>query len=237
MPIYQSVKFRKLQPEIMDQPNLDVSRHRQALRGLGRINLWSRTAKILWRPLCQLHAELGRPLRVLDLACGGGDVLARLADKAQHAGLPMELIGCDISQRAVEYASQRASSGSVKLSFFVCDVLQEPLPTGFDVIICSLFMHHLTDEQCASLMNRMADRAERLVLVSDLVRSPLGLVLAHVGTRLLSLSPVVHFDGPRSVEGAYTCQEISCLAKNAGLIGATIVEHWPQRFLLSWSKH
>lgn len=236
MPFYQGVKFRQLQPEMMDQPDLDANRHRQALRGLARINFWSRSADILWRPLYRLQSKLGRPIRILDLGCGGGDVLERLAKKAQRDNLPMEFTGCDVSPQAVEYALQRACSGNVKLSFFVCDVLHEPLPTGFDAIVSSLFLHHLTNEQALALLRRMADQSEGLILVNDLLRSPLGLLLAHIGTRLLSLSPVVHFDGPRSVEGAFTREEVSDLTNQAGLTGATIVAHWPQRFLLSWSK-
>ncbi len=236
MPFYQSVTLRNLQPEMMDQPGLDAERHRQALHGLGRINYWSRSADILWGPLRNLHRELGRPIRVLDLACGGGDVLRRLAKKARREGLPMEFTGCDISRVAVEYARERSHSANMNLSFFVTDVLREPLPTGYDAIVSSLFLHHLTDEQAALLLRKMADQAERLILVNDLLRSPLGLLLAYVGTRLLSLSPVVHCDGPRSVAGAFTRKEMSALATRAGLEGTTIIERWPRRFLLSWKK-
>ena len=198
MPFYPSVTVRNLQPELMDQPGLDAEQHRQALRGLGRINFWSRSADSFWGPLKDLQCELGRPLRVLDLACGGGDVLWRLANKARRTGLPMKFAGCDISDVAIEYASQRACPAKMNLSFFVADVVKEPLPTGFDVILCSLFLHHLTDDQATHLLKKMANQTERLILVNDLLRSPLGLLLAHVGTRLLSFSPVVHCDGPRS---------------------------------------
>lgn len=236
MAFYPSLTIRNLQPEMMDQPGLDAQRHRQALRGLGRINFWSRSAEILWRPLRNLQSDLGRSIRVLDLACGGGDVLWRLANKARRAGLPMEFAGCDISRVAFEYARERTHSAKVNLSFFVTDVLREPLPAGFDVIVSSLFLHHLTDEQAVLLLKKMADQAERLILVNDLLRSPLGLLLAYVGTRLLSLSPVVHCDGPRSVAGAFTRSEMSALAGRAGLEGATLAERWPRRFLLSWKK-
>ena len=69
------LRDRHLQPELMDQPDLDASRHLQALAALRRVNWLSRTAAIVWsaiRPLARSQAD--RPLRVLDVASGGGDV-------------------------------------------------------------------------------------------------------------------------------------------------------------------
>ena len=75
-----------------------------------------------------------------------------------------------------------------------------------------------------------------MVLINDLVRSFAGFALAYVGTRLLSASRIVHTDGPRSVEAAFTGEEVQALAKQAGLQGATVQRRWPCRYLLTW-KH
>ncbi len=236
MPFFPSVTIRNLQPEMMDQPDLEAIRHRQALRGLARINFWSQSASIFWRPLRELQRETGKTLRILDVASGGGDVLCRLARKAQRAAVPMEFCGCDKSSVAIEYARQEARCSRVNIDFFTADVLNRPLPSGFDVIICSLFLHHLTEEQATLLLKKMSDQAESMILINDLLRSRSGWLLAYVGTRFLSLSPVVHYDGPRSVEGAFNREEVRRLAERAGLMGATITKCWPQRFLLSWRK-
>jgi hypothetical protein len=227
---------RRLQPEIMDQPGLDPGRHRQALRGLRRINFWSRSAGILWPALAALARTTPQPLRVLDVATGGGDVPIRLWQRAKRAGLSMIIEGCDISAVAVEHATREAEQRGAAVRYFVANALVDPLRDGYDAVVCSLFLHHLTEEQAVGLLRRMAAAARRLVLVNDLVRSRTGLWLARVGTRLLSRSPVVHVDGPRSVEGAYTIQEAQSLAERAGLQGATIERRWPCRFLLSWVR-
>jgi SAM-dependent methyltransferase len=226
---------RRLQPELMDQPGLDRSRHFQALRGLERINFWSRSAAILRPPLAEL-ARRGGPVRVLDVATGAGDVPLRLERWARRAGLPLELAGCDVSPDAVEYAVGRAAEQGACVRFFVHDALAGPLPAGYDVVTCSLFLHHLEEAAAVGLLRRMADAAGKLVLVNDLERSPAGLVLAVVGTRLLSRSDVVHVDGPRSVEGAFTVEEARRLADVAGLTGATVRRRWPFRYLLAWAR-
>ncbi len=232
MPLLPALS-RRLRPEVMDQPGLDPGRHRQALRGLGRINFWSGSAGLLWPPLAALARNLGRPLRVLDLASGGGDVPIRLWRRAHRAGLPIVVAGCDVSGGAVEHATRQAERQRTGVRFFVANALSGDLPAGYDAVICSLFLHHLTEDQAVGLLRRMAAAAGRLVLVNDLVRSRTGLLLARVGTRLLSLSPVVHVDGPRSVEGAFTIAEARALAERAGLSEATVERHWPCRFLLT----
>ena len=57
-----------------------------------------------------------------------------------------------------------------------------------------------------------------------------------LATRVLSGSRVVHVDGPRSVEGAFTALEAQKLAERAGLAGARVSRRWPCRYLLSWSR-
>jgi len=73
-------------------------------------------------------------------------------------------------------------------------------------------------------------------LINDLVRCRAGLILARAGTRLLSCSDVVHVDGPRSVEGAFTMAEVLSLAEKAGLRNAVAQRRWPFRFLLTWER-
>ncbi|SRR5579885_2481019 len=231
------LRQRQRRPEIMDQPRLDPAAHVLALRGLVRINFWSHSAGILWPPLAALaHRLAPRPLRILDLASGGGDVAIRLWRKARRAGLDFQFQGLDVSSVAVEHARATAVQQHADVSFQVGDVLQGTLPAGFDAVICSLFLHHLDNDQAVDLLRRMAAAAGRLVLVNDLARSWIGLTLAHVGTRLLSRSPVVHYDGPRSVEGAFTPEEALALAKQAELTGATVARRWPCRFLLAWER-
>jgi 2-polyprenyl-3-methyl-5-hydroxy-6-metoxy-1,4-benzoquinol methylase len=237
MPLPNRVSQRRLQPEIIDQPDLEPERLFAALRGLERINWWSGSARILWPPLRELARQTApEPLQVLDLAAGAGDVPIRLWQKAQRAGLTLQVAGCDRNPQSVQFARRRAEDQRVPVRFFEWDVLQGPLPEAADVVTCSLFLHHLHPEEAAALLRHMAAAARRLVLVNDLVRSRLGHALAWAGTRLLSASSVVHSDGPRSVEGAFTTVEASRLAEEAELRGAKIERRWPCRYLLSWQK-
>jgi 2-polyprenyl-3-methyl-5-hydroxy-6-metoxy-1,4-benzoquinol methylase len=117
-----------------------------------------------------------------------------------------------------------------------CDVLAEPLPAGYDVLTCSLFLHHLSDSDAVTLLRKMRDAARSAVVVNDLTRGPLTLGLVTLGSRLLSRSPVVLFDAPASVRAAFTPAELRGLAKAAGLDGATVRRVFPCRMALTWER-
>src|SRR5436190_1132797 len=131
MPVLPALGRRERVHELMDDPGLDPAEHRLALAGLARINRISRSADILWPPVARLACRTsGRPVRILDIATGSGDVPLSLVRKAGRAGVPVDVAGCDISPTAVRAATE-AAGGAVR--FFVHDVIRDPLPSGFDV--------------------------------------------------------------------------------------------------------
>jgi hypothetical protein len=102
--------------------------------------------------------------------------------------------------------------------------------------VSSLFLHHLDDPAACRLLRSMAAAARVGVVVSDLVRSRIGLGLAVVGTTLLSSSRVARVDGPLSVRAARTPFEYRRLCDAAGLDAATIHRVWPERVMIRWRR-
>lgn len=230
------LRTRRHTAEIMDRPDLPVCLHEQALNGLERINRWSRSARLIWTSLRDCTPIDGGPLRVLDVATGAGDVPIRLWHAARRAGVSLDIEGCDRSPQALAYARRRAAETGADVRFFEWDAGSGPLSRQYDVVACSLFLHHLDEAAAVGLLRAMAAAARQLVLVNDLRRSLIGMVFAYLGTRLLSASPVVRHDGPASVAAAFTCGEARELARRAGLSGAEVRPRWPFRFLLRWRR-
>ena len=115
-------------PELMDDPALGRDEHWRALTGLARINWWSRPAQQLWPFIARVYKKRNWPIRVLDIACGGGETAIRLARRAQAKQLPIQFTGCDISAGALEFAKQQALKAKVTIDFFCCNVLVDDLP-------------------------------------------------------------------------------------------------------------
>ena len=231
------LESRQLVPERMDDPALPPHEHDRALADLARLNSLARSAAILWpavRAELQRAAAAGRVARVLDVATGSGDIPATLGRWARREGLNAHWIGVDASAHALARAAARAAKEAMPIELHQADATRD-LPVRADVVISSLFLHHLSQMSAIDALRTMSGAAVSALVVSDLRRSAPGLALAWTASRMISRSPVVHFDAVVSVRGAFTEQELSGLASAAGLHGASVRRAWPQRMVLQWS--
>ncbi len=223
--------------ELMDDPNLDPASHEEALRGLERLNILSSSASSIWARLkASSIAKTSGPVKVLDVATGSGDIPIQLWKYSKKAGNNFEFTGADISSTAISLAKLKAQEGNIPVSFIKLDVLNEVFPAGFDVIITSLFTHHLDPPQVIGLFDKMRDSAKHLVIVNDLIRSNIALSLVWLATRVCSRSKIVHYDGPASVRGAYTVDEMKGMAASAGLTNCSVHLNLFCRQLLVWTR-
>jgi SAM-dependent methyltransferase len=221
----------------MDRPDIEPGRFIGSLAGLRRVNLITGSARIMWPAIADFATRAPRrPIRILDVACGAGDTLARLDRSAKYSGIDLELTGCDIQPLAVDYARDYAARCGVTASFFTFDAVRDPVPADYDVVLSSLFLHHLDEAAAVSFLRRAGDATRGLLLIQDLVRSRAGYLLAAAGIPLLLCNDVCRKDGPASVEGAFSLAEARALAARAGLDGVRVEPRFPFRFLLRWEK-
>jgi SAM-dependent methyltransferase len=223
-------------PELMDDPRLHPELHIEALHGLEILNKVSGSAQILWSELKKVKPLNGETLKVLDVATGSGDILLELAHLAKRSNRLIEFTGADISKNALTQARQKAENVSAEVHFLQLDVINDGIPSGFDVVMTSLFTHHLDPNDVILLLEKMRGSSAQLILVNDLIRSKLSYSLVWLATRLLTRSPVVHFDGPVSVRAAYTPEEMRNMALVAGLDKCSVKLQPPCRQLLVWRR-
>jgi len=234
-PALPDLSVRDRQAELMDDPELDPARHVHALRALARVNRVSLTVSRIWTEVLELRERVDGPIRILDVACGGGDVLSALGARARRTGIPVELRGCDVSRRAVDEAARAAPDG-VPLEVAKLDALEDDLPSACHLVVCSLFLHHLDRSDAVRLLCRMAAATEVSLLVEDLRRTRLGYLFAWIGLHTLTRSDVARTDGLRSVRSAFSVEEVRALCAEAGLERARLERVWPQRFSLVWRR-
>ncbi len=236
------MKSRIVIPELMDAPDLEATTHRQALNGLRRVNRLSGTSSAIAsviRDYAHKHQVAGGT--VLDLGCGSGDVAFGIANKLARGG-QWSVKGWDMSLTAVDYAKQRCdeeisrSAGrrhSNNRPTFQCRDVFADTDERFDFVYCSLFLHHFENDDAKRLLQRMRELAKRMLIIDDLNRTAWGYILAWAGVRILSRSPIVHFDGPQSVRAAFSTSEIASLAESTGLRNFSLKRRWPARWILA----
>ena len=239
---------RELTPEVMDDANIDPQVHRRALLGLSRLNRLSQASVSVARVIQELLAARGLPAynaSLLDLACGGGDLLLgvrRILGPVPASSSRKQAttnIAVDISSTALEVLRERAERQKLDVHRVRVDVLAARLPVGdagVEVCMCSLFLHHLTRADTLRVLREMARVARSGVVISDLARTRTGLLLAWCASRLVTRSRVVHVDSLKSVRAAWTRNELLELAREAGLHTAEVRAIWPQRLLLVWRR-
>jgi 2-polyprenyl-3-methyl-5-hydroxy-6-metoxy-1,4-benzoquinol methylase len=228
-----AMQTRVLIPERMDDPELDPREHLLALRGLRRINAWTGNASLAWKHISRAaRGSSSRPLRVLDIATGAADIPIALLATSAARGVKLEIDACDFSEQALAFATRQCAEASAEVRLFRHDILRDELPDQYDVVMCSQFLHHLSNEDVAVVLHKMKSAATRRVVAVDLERSFANWCQVWIATRALTRSKVVHFDGPQSVRAAFTVAEFTSLAQQVGFARFEIRRKWPCRFVL-----
>ncbi|MBC8355610.1 MAG: methyltransferase domain-containing protein [Planctomycetes bacterium] len=227
------MQTRVLVPEQMDDPELDRDEHLKALSGLQRINAWTGNASLVWKHILPVARELSpRPLRVLDIATGAADIPIAVLKASASQGVKLEIDACDVSEQAIAFATEKCSTANVAVRLFPHDILRDEIPDQYDVVMCSQFLHHLTDEDVSVALKKMKSAATKRVVVVDLERGYANWLQVWFATRVLSRSKVVHFDGPQSVRAALSVEEFASLVRHVGFTSFEIRRKWPCRFVL-----
>lgn len=219
----------------MDDPGIDGGEHRRALKGLARINRVSCVARSVFRVVREVAAGSGGVVEVVDVAAGGGDVGLALWRMGKRAGMDVRLTALDKSGFALGCAHEKAKSAGAAVRTVVGDAVEGPIPEG-DVVVCTLFLHHLSEEEGVAALRNMARAARRALVISDLRRGAWGTMLAATTPRVLTRSRVVHVDALRSARAALSIGEFHSIAARAGIREARIRRTFPARMELVWRR-
>jgi ubiquinone/menaquinone biosynthesis C-methylase UbiE len=192
---------------------------RASLGDVARLNALFGGRRITRAHLAQLLADLpaGRPVTVVDVGTGSADIPRALVRWARRAGRRLRVIAIDRDAATLGVA-RAACAGYPEIAFVQGDALALPVaPSGVDVVISALVLHHLEPGPAARALGEMDAAARRGVIVNDLARSRAGWWVVWLATRLFARSPLSRHDGPLSVRRAYTPSEVAALCAQAGL--------------------
>jgi SAM-dependent methyltransferase len=221
------LSVRTLLPEKMDEPNVPVHETQQALRELEIINRWLGGYAVILNALGQLEWN-SKPVTIMDLGCGGGDLLRAIAKWAGKKQRVVNLIGVDWNPVMTDYARQH-SKDFPNIHFETMSVFDDRLMRlKADVVMNSLFCHHFGNTELVMLIRRMNELASRAVIVNDIHRHWFAYYSIKAITAMFSRTFLVKYDAPLSVARSLTRKEWEDILAKAG------IENYRLRWMWAW---
>jgi len=214
--------------ELLDDPDTAGTHElRQSLRDIRMANVVGQGTAVILRHLPAVIGAwpAGQPLRVLDFATGSGDIPRAIVQWARRRGIACTVLATDISP-AVLAETQRFTRAYPEITLMACDSRDAPFaPSSFDVVTCSLALHHLDAPGAVATLGQMARLARHGFIVNDVERSWPAYLGALALVYGLTRNRLTRHDGPASVRRAFTRTEIRQMATAAGIGGGRIVQH------------
>ena len=163
----------------------------------------------------------------LDVGGATGDVAMAARDELAQQGLALDPVILDRAPSHLRRDVMSVAGSAFELQF---------RDATFDVVGCSLFLHHLEPQEIVGFM-REATRVCRLaVVVNDLRRSRMHWWAAKAGS-LIYRSRLTRHDAPASVHRAYTVNELRKILTASGYLFADFSHHFFFRMgLIIWPK-
>jgi len=206
-------QFDPAEPELMDRPQPVSSELERDLRNLRQLNRFFGSHRLILHFL-RLWIKPGDHVRIVDLATGSGDIPRLIVDRTRKIGAKVEIAALDQQSATIEIA-RKLSADYPEISFVEANIL-EWQPTGpYDIVLCSLALHHFSDEDAMRLLRRCGDLSRKFVLVSDLRRGLLATIGVYLLTALIFREPMTRYDGRVSAARAFSFAELDDLAGRA----------------------
>jgi SAM-dependent methyltransferase len=207
-------------PELMDVEAVSFEEFRTVLQQLVQVNglffPYMPTLSFLNRLHKSGKLDLGRPISIVDIGSGYGDALRRIDRWAQARGIAVDLQGVDMNPWSARAASEVTPLGR-PIRWISQDLFDYKPDGGIDVVISSLFTHHLPDPLLARFVTWMENTARVGWFVNDLQRHPLPYYALKAGFFLTRRHRFIQHDGPVSVANAFKRDDWMRAIEAAGL--------------------
>ena len=200
--------------EMMDRPQPVSSELERDLQRLRQLNRWFGSYRLV-SDFMQRWIKSGSRMRIVDLATGSGDIPRLLVNYARKIGAHLEIDAVD-RQPATLQIARKLSAKYPEISFYEANILTWDCVQHYDVALCSLVLHHFSDEDAVTVLGRCRQLSKKFVLVSDLRRGFLLRVGVHLLTAVIFREPMTRFDARLSAQRAFSFSEMRQLAIQAG---------------------
>lgn len=207
-------RFNPAEIELMDRPQPVSAELEQDLKNLRELNRWFGSYNLIRRFISR-WIRPGTQMRVADLATGSGDIPRLIVEHARKIGAKVQVDALDRQPATLDVA-KKLSLDYPEIGFIQADMLQWQPADRYDLVLCTLALHHFSEDNAVRVLERCRDLSRRFVLVSDLRRGWIASGGVFLLTATIFREPMTKYDGRLSAARAFSFAEMHQLARRAG---------------------
>lgn len=233
--IKHSFHQRALETEDMDDFSIKGEELNGALRYLAFINRFLGGHQIILQSLQKALFQLDwipkiQTAHLIDLGCGGGDILCQVANWANDKGLALKIDGIDANPNILAFARENSTNhpeiNYIEGNFLAHDFDWEP----YQIVLCSLILHHFENHQIVTLLRNIPKGT--IVIVNDLQRHWLAFYLFKVLCWFSRAPLMARKDGAISVRKGFSRKELEQLVAQSNVRQFELNWRWAFRYQL-----
>lgn len=232
MNLLVNTKYRSEEAEIMDDFSINGAILHDTLDTLATINTWLGGNGVTIDGIKILLKDQPKDnvLTIIDLGCGGGDILRSVATFGQKEGYNLRLLGIDANKNAVDYATQ-LSTDFDNIAFKHIDIFSaEFKELKYDIVISTLFLHHFKQTELLELLNVLINKAKIGIVINDLQRHRIPYYLFKLITIPVKNKMIIQ-DGLTSVLRGFKRKELEAFSRQ---LKVNYQLNWKWAFRYQW---
>jgi 2-polyprenyl-3-methyl-5-hydroxy-6-metoxy-1,4-benzoquinol methylase len=232
MPVFLRERRTNLR-ERMDREDADLATLYRTYDGFQIVNPLLARWKRIYRKwmLPSMKSGSGTTFSVLDIGCGGCDVIRSLVKWAAADGFTLNASGIDPDERTATYVALKAGLGHIH--FRQChsrELVNEGLT--FDFVLSNHVLHHLNEQEFNALLVDAQQLSRRLVLFNDIERGDIAWIVFNLTWPFFFRSFITP-DGLTSIRRSYTLSEM----KSTLPMGWTVSRLFPYRLVVRFAHN
>jgi 2-polyprenyl-3-methyl-5-hydroxy-6-metoxy-1,4-benzoquinol methylase len=211
------MKMRSSEKEKLDDLNLHGESLHQALHSLAWINRCFGNHRSVIKAIHSIIKKETKPLRIIDLGCGGGDLALAVAKSLRQHKIEYSITGIDGNANTLAYAQKKCAAFS-EINFLQADILGNQFTVQpCDILISSHFMYHFTADALVAFLKNNLSAISTAFIFSELKRNRFAMRLFKFSSFLFPISKLAKEDGLLAIKRSFTQKEWQAILQQAGI--------------------
>lgn len=224
-------KHRSQLPEIMDEFDFNGKELERVLKSIDKVNTALGGHRVTINGIKKLiDFEKKKQLTIVDVGCGSGASLRKLAKWGQKKQMQFKFIGVDANPECIAIAKKNSKKYS-HITYKCINVFSKEFELlKADIIFSTLTLHHFENNDLVKLLQKIKPQAKLGIVINDLHRSKMAYYLFKLYGFFFIKSKIARHDGLISILRGFTKKDFNKYAQLIPIKNHQIKWFWAFRY-------